>query len=384
MRFKFLFLIILCFLLTGCGKNIAIIEANNNLSFEYGTDIYLHDLINITDGYIINDTLINYENIGPLTVNIDYIDIKKHKDSIKVDINLIDTTAPILNISSNIYTTLGNEVNICKSGFYGDNADRNLTCQVSGEYDINNLGIYNLKVDIIDDSNNVTSKNIKLHVVDEMNYSEPTIIEDNLEEMILKYKTDKTMIGIDVSTFQGDIDWQLVKNSGIEFAIIRIGYGHTNDGLILDNNAIKNLTEAKNVGLKIGGYFYSYATEIWEAEEQANFIVDNLKDFKFDLPIAFDYEDWSKFNTYNINFYDINRVAKRFMQILEDNGFKSMIYGSKYYLNTVWNIDEYPTWLAHYTYNTDYDKEYFLWQFTNTGIVPGINSYVDLDILYLE
>ena len=102
MRFKFLILIILCFLLTGCGKNIAIIEVNNNLSFEYGTDIYLHDLINITDGYIINDTLINYENIGPLTVNIDYIDIKKHKDSIKVDINLIDTTAPILNISSNI------------------------------------------------------------------------------------------------------------------------------------------------------------------------------------------------------------------------------------------------------------------------------------------
>ena len=372
--------------MSGCGKNVAIIEINNNLSFEYGTDIYLHDLINITDGQITNDGLIDYKDVGSLTVNIDYMDIKKHKDSIQVNINLVDTIAPILNTSTNFYTTIGNEPDICKSSFYGDIADRNLTCLITGDYDVNELGTYNLKISIIDDSNNQTEKDVKLHVVEEISKSNNNtdIIEDNLEDMISKYKTDETMIGIDVSTFQGNINWQQVKDSGVEFAMIRIGYGHTVNGIMLDNYAIQNITEAQKVGIKVGGYFYSYATELWEAEEQANFIVNALKGIKLDLPIAFDYEDWAKFNTYNINFYDINQVAKKFMTILENNGFQSMIYGSKYYLNNVWNTNDYPTWLAHYTYETNYDKDYYIWQFTNTGIVPGINGYVDLDILYLE
>ena len=102
------------------------------------------------------------------------------------------------------------------------------------------------------------------------------------------------------------------------------------------------------------------------------------------MPIVFDYETWKSFPTYNINIVDLNKVAKRFLDILHDNGYEGMNYSSKYYLNTIWDLSEYPTWLAHYVSKTNYDKDFKVWQFSNTGEVPGINGFVDLDVLYLE
>lgn len=370
-----------------CGKNIAVVSPRDNLVFEYGDKIVLDNLVSIEDGYLINgDKEYDYKDIGEQTVTIDYQDTKKHKGKYDVTINIVDSVKPVLSISSNLYVLKDNEIDVCKRAFYADNADRNVACQVTGEIDTALEGKYKVNVKVTDASGNYVDKDVTVNVIEKFEETPEVEIEpDKIEDMILKYKTEDTLLGIDVSNHQGDIDWETVKNSGVEFVFIRIGYGHNREAKIMEDEKFRqNLEGAKNVGLKVGLYFYSYATEIWEAEEQANWIVKTLNGEKIDLPIVFDYETWKSFPTYNINIVDLNKVAKRFLDILHDNGYEGMNYSSKYYLNTIWDISEYPTWLAHYVSKTNYDKDFKVWQFSNTGEVPGINGFVDLDVLYLE
>lgn len=370
-----------------CGKNIAVVSPRDNLVFEYGDKIVLDNLVSIEDGYLINgDKEYDYKDTGEQTVTIDYQDTKKHKGKYDVIINIVDSVKPVLSISNNLYVLKDNEIDVCKRAFYADNADRNIACQVMGDIDTTKEGKYKVNVKVTDASGNYVDKDVVVNVIEKFEETpEVEIVPDKIEDMILKYKTEDTLIGIDVSNHQGDIDWEMVKNSGVEFAFIRIGYGHNREAKIMEDEKFrKNLEGARNVGLKVGLYFYSYATEIWEAEEQANWIVKTLNGEKIDLPIVFDYETWKSFPTYNINIVDLNKVAKRFLDILHDNGYEGMNYSSKYYLNTIWNLSEYPTWLAHYVSKTNYDKDFKVWQFSNTGEVPGINGFVDLDVLYLE
>ena len=349
--------------------------------------IRLYNLVSIEDGYLINgDKEYDYKDTGEQTVTIDYQDTKKHKGKYDVIINIVDSVKPVLSISNNLYVLKDNEIDVCKRAFYADNADRNIACQVMGDIDTTKEGKYKVNVKVTDASGNYVDKDVVVNVIEKFEETpEVEIVPDKIEDMILKYKTEDTLIGIDVSNHQGDIDWETVKNSGVEFAFIRIGYGHNREAKIMEDEKFrKNLEGARNVGLKVGLYFYSYATEIWEAEEQANWIVKALNGEKIDLPIVFDYETWKSFPTYNINIVDLNKVAKRFLDILHDNGYEGMNYSSKYYLNTIWNLSEYPTWLAHYVSKTNYDKDFKVWQFSNTGEVPGINGFVDLDVLYLD
>lgn len=370
-----------------CGKNIAVVSPRDNLVFEYGDKIVLDNLVSIEDGYLINgDKEYDYKDTGEQTVTIDYQDTKKHKGKYDVIINIVDSVKPVLSISNNLYVLKDNGIDVCKRAFYADNADRNVTCQIMGDIDTTKEGKYKVNVKVTDASGNYVDKDVIVNVIEKFEETpEVEIVPDKIEDMILKYKTKNTLIGIDVSNHQGDIDWESVKNSGVEFVFIRIGFGHNREAKIMEDEKFRqNLEGARNVGLKVGLYFYSYATEIWEAEEQANWIVKTLNGEKIDLPIVFDYETWKSFPTYNINIVDLNKVAKRFLDILHDNGYEGMNYSSKYYLNTIWNLSEYPTWLAHYVSKTNYDKDFKVWQFSNTGEVPGINGFVDLDVLYLE
>ena len=379
--------LIVVMLCCSCGKNIAVVSPRDNLVFEYGDKIVLDNLVSIEDGYLINgDKEYDYKDTGEQTVTIDYQDTKKHKGKYDVIINIVDSVKPVLSISNNLYVLKDNEIDVCKKAFYADNADRNIACQVMGDIDTTKEGKYKINVKVTDASGNYVDKDVVVNVIEKFEETpEVEIVPDKIEDMILKYKTEDTLIGIDVSNHQGDIDWETVKNSGVEFAFIRIGYGHNREAKIMEDEKFrKNLEGARNAGLKVGLYFYSYATEIWEAEEQANWIVKTLNGEKIDLPIVFDYETWKSFPTYNINIVDLNKVAKRFLDILHDNGYEGMNYSSKYYLNTIWNLSEYPTWLAHYVSKTNYDKDFKVWQFRNTGEVPGINGFVDLDVLYLD
>ena len=107
-----------------------------------------------------------------------------------------------------------------------------------------------------------------------------------------------------------------------------------------------------------------------------------IKKYSLELPIAFDWACWSDFNSFHISYTNLNDIALEFLNEVENSGYKGIIYGSASYLEKIWKIEEYPTWLAHYTKKTDYEKDYLMWQQTASGLVPGIEGNVDLNILY--
>lgn len=381
-----LLIILIIFMLCGCGRMQATISIKENLNFQVYSTIKFSDLIEINDGFIVDDKEILLDNIGNNSANISYQDYKKHKANIKVEFNVYDDTAPFLSMSNNVYKIVNSDFNLCDSAFYGDNYDRNVACLIDGDYDKNTVGAYKLNMIVRDASGNESNKEFTLHIIKEYanNTGENNIPTGlNIGDAIKKYKNDETMIGIDVSSFQGQIDWEKVKNSGVEFAIIRLGFGYTvNMELVSDKYFKENLKSAKEQGLKVGVYFYTYANTLEEIREQAKFISDNLDGETLDLGVTFDWENWNNFQDYQVSFYDLDNMYNNFNSFLKNKGYNTMLYGSKFYLNNVWNTNDKDVWLAHYTDITNYDKDYKLWQFTDKGIVDGINGFVDLDVLY--
>lgn len=386
-------IIILTMLLTGCNqeetkKNIKIkenteITTNQKNDYEYASKVYLKDLVSIKNGELVNpDEVINTEGLGQNKIEFLY---KNHNDQIEkyqVQFNIVDTTIPVINVS-NFSTTKGKKIDILSKTMCGDNYDRQIKCYIEGDYNFDKPGIYPLKIVAIDSNNNKNTANFKLTVNEKTSNNSSSPNYYYLEDLIKDHKNDKTMIGIDVSSWQSDINWQKVKSAGVEFAMIRIGFGQNKNGeLTFDSKFQQNLLNAKANNIKVGLYFYSYAKSEEDAIKQAKWIIDNLNGEKLDLPIAFDWEIWSNFSSYNLNFNDLNKIAKAFMDEISENGYQSMLYGSAFFTNRIWNIPEYDVWLAHYTKKTDYSKPYSIWQLSSQGKVPGINGYVDLNILY--
>ena len=371
--------------LCGCGKMKAIVEVKDNLEYPVYSKINLSDLININDGFISEDKEILLDKVGENKITIDYQDYKKHKGSIEVNVKAYDKERPFLSMSSNVYKVVNSDFDLCSSAFYADNYDRDLKCFINGEYDKMKIGNYKLELVVRDQSGNESSQNFNLHMIEKFNSNDNIATPEgyDFKEAITNYKNDNTMLGIDVSSFQGEIDWGKVKEAGVEFVIIRLGFGYTvNMELVLDKYFQENLKGAKENDIKIGVYFYSYANEIEEVKKQAQFIVDNLNGEDLDLGVTFDWENWSNFKDYHVNLYDLDNMYNSFKSVLEGNGYRTVLYGSKFYLKNIWNTDDKDIWLAHYINKTNYDKDYVMWQFSDKGIVEGINGFVDLDVLY--
>ena len=192
------------------------------------------------------------------------------------------------------------------------------------------------------------------------------------------------MVGIDVSSWQGNINWEKVKAAGCEFVMIRIGYGfNKKNENVFDTRFKNNLKNAKKAGLKVGLYYYSYAKTKEEAAAQAKWIVETLNGETLDLPIAFDWEIWGGFSNYKMNFNDLNEIAESFINEINKANYEGVNYSSAYFANNVWNLNS-RTWLAWYTDNNTFEKPYFMWQLSSIGKIKGISEYVDLDILYLD
>ncbi len=200
----------------------------------------------------------------------------------------------------------------------------------------------------------------------------------------------QSTIGIDVSKWNGDINWTKVKNSGVSFVIIRLGYrGYGKEGSMnLDTNFYKNLNGAKNAGLRVGVYFYSQATSEAEAVEEASFCLEALGGASLNYPIFLDVE-----NTGHNGRADGNskttwtKVINAFCRTISANSsYKVGVYASKDYLtnkistgNLVGNCQ---IWLAHWTNKTNYSGKYSFWQYTDSGKVSGISGNVDMNIAY--
>lgn len=384
--------ILLCLIIImfGCTKkekieNVFHLDVKNNVEFEYASDVYIDSLVNSNDIRIINEEQeLDTYSLGEHTFNIEYIkDETKYNEEIKY--NVVDTTKPLVLINSSYTITKGTKKDLVNMVLCADNYDKRPNCYIEGNYDVNKVGTYNLQYIAIDSSNNKSIHSFKLKVVKpakEKNDSKDKP-KFQIKDLINDYKKDNTMIGIDISSWQSNIDFQKVKDSGVEFVMIRLGFGHNkNNELVLDNKFERNIKKAKEANLKVGIYFYSYANSIDKVKEQVNYILEKLNGEFLDLPIAFDWEDWSKFNKYNISLTDINLIAQTFIDEIKKHNYEAALYSSKYYLEKIWGINKYNTWLAHYTNNTSYKGKYFMWQLSNRGKVPGINGDVDLDILY--
>ncbi len=198
---------------------------------------------------------------------------------------------------------------------------------------------------------------------------------------------------IDVSYYQKDIDWNAVRSSGIEYAIIRVGYrGYSNGALKDDPNFTKNITGALNAGLKVGVYIFSQAISTDEAVEEANFILGKISGYNITLPVAMDFEYVSQAaNKGRLYQAGLSReaataVCSAFCDRVAGAGYTPMIYANKNMLNDQVDANtlgsKYKIWLANYTNCTDYAGAYTFWQYSSNGSVNGIAGRVDMNFWY--
>lgn len=200
-----------------------------------------------------------------------------------------------------------------------------------------------------------------------------------------EYKASR---GVDVSSYQGDIDWQQVYDSGVRFAIVRAGGMYYGSGeLYTDDNFIKNIEGAKAAGLRVGAYFFSQAISEDEAEAEAKFVLDLLGDRKLDLPVFFDWERISgdTARTDGLDNETLTACAAKFCQTIESAGFDAGVYiynDTGYYGYDLAQLEDYTFWCVGIsTYPCFYYAHEF-WQYSFKGTVPGINADCDLNMMF--
>lgn len=186
--------------------------------------------------------------------------------------------------------------------------------------------------------------------------------------------------GIDVSTWQGDnIDWNAVKNSGIEFVMIRSNFGWTG----VDKRFKQNIEGAKAAGLKVGVYLYSYATNVTEASWEFDNLMRTISGYELDYPVAYDLEDPKAQGNLSVN--ELTDIAVTFCEKVKQAGYTPMVYGSVSWLENKLDynrIRDYKIWVAQYNSVCQYDYDYNIWQYTSQGKVDGIDGDVDRNICY--
>jgi GH25 family lysozyme M1 (1,4-beta-N-acetylmuramidase) len=369
-------------------KNAVVkVVLKDNLEANFADTLRVSSFIESINGKIVDDYYLNTDSLGKKKIDFEYINDDGIKIKYNYEINVVDREAPLIWLGKSYNVTRGSEDNLIDKIMCGDNYDNNPECVIEGDYNLDNVGSYNLVFKATDSSGNVSKKKFILNVNEASSKKESNGVKSVTEfsDVIKNYKNDNTQIGIDVSKWQGDIDFSKLKSAGVEFVIIRIGSSTGINGEnFIDSKFIQNIKNANSVGIPVGVYFYSYANSVDRAISDAKWIIENIKDYKVELPIAFDWENWGSFNTYELSFFGLTNMAKGFMDTVKDAGYDAMLYSSKTYLENIWMSVDYPVWLAHYTKNTNYAGDYSYWQICSNGRVDGINGDVDIDIRYID
>ena len=194
--------------------------------------------------------------------------------------------------------------------------------------------------------------------------------------------------GIDVSSYQKDIDWNAVKHAGIEFAMIRIGYrGWSTGELDLDDCFYEHIEGAIDAGLDVGVYFFSQALNQEEAVEEAEFTLETIKGYNITCPVVFDWEEVDAVDarTNEMNMLLLTSCAQAFCQTVENAGYDAAVYFNQTYGYSQLNLEslkEFDFWLAEYADSPTFVYDFLMWQYTNEGLVPGIEGNVDLNIMF--
>lgn len=195
--------------------------------------------------------------------------------------------------------------------------------------------------------------------------------------------------GIDVSTFQGDIDWKKVKNDGIEFAIIRLGFrGYESGKIVLDSKYEDNIEGSLKAGLDTGVYFFTEALDEEEAIEEADFVIENLENYKINMPVVIDVEessDTEKTRTRDLTADQRTKNVIAFCERIKDAGYDVMIYGNLKSFMIMMNIEEleeYDKWFAYYRYPFHFPYKIKMWQYTAYEKIDGIDGKADVNLMF--
>ena len=203
-----------------------------------------------------------------------------------------------------------------------------------------------------------------------------------------------SLLGIDVSSYQGDINWNKVKNDGVDYAIIRLGYrgyGVETGKIKLDTKYHSNMKNAIAAGIPVGVYFYSQAVNEQEAIEEAEFVIENLKGYDIKYPVVFDMEEVNDepqyVRTSNLTTDERTDITIAFCERIKEEGYTPMVYG-----NISWMImhldmtrlEDYDKWFAQYFKTPFFPYEFSMWQYTPKGSISGVPGGVDLNMCFVD
>lgn len=217
-----------------------------------------------------------------------------------------------------------------------------------------------------------------------------------IDENGLKYYTDGegnkvSRLGIDVSEYQPEVDWVKVKDAGAEFVMVRLGFrGYGEAGNMAEDSMFKKHIEgARNAGLDVGVYFFSQAITDEEALEEAEFVLERIKNYEITCPVAYDVEEikFDESRTDNLDSEQFTRNCKIFCDKVEEAGYETMIYANMKWLAFTLDMEDltkYEKWYADYEIVPQNPYEISMWQYTETGSIDGVEGNVDLNIWFPE
>ena len=232
-----------------------------------------------------------------------------------------------------------------------------------------------------------TSPASVLHLLPENPYNK---FDFQYDGWFLKSTATECLSGIDVSAYQGDIDWHQVAEAGVDFAIIRLGYrGYESGKLAEDKFARQNLEGAAAAGIQLGVYFFSQALTVEEAREEAQFVLDMIDPYEVAMPVVYDWEHVNNESarTNNMDPYTATDCAKAFLEVIDEAGYWPMMYFNTFQARKLFYLDqlmEYDFWLALYSDRMTFPYKVDMWQYTCTGTIPGVFGDVDVNVLFLH
>ena len=343
------------------------------------TDFITEKNVELKDGNV----MLNTSDTGVFEVDIPYI-YNGCEFTQTLQYSVIDSTEPtILNTGWTPYHKVGTDFDLNNYVGFADNFDKTPALTFTGDIDPDKVGEYPLTATVTDSSGNSVTWDITINVVEQV----PVPVDDNprvnYSDFISRYDNGEVRFGIDVSTWQHDVDYNAVRDAGCSFVIIRVGYYYSE--VTMDDHFRTNLEIAKKAGLDVGLYFYTTDNTIEGAREHARWIAEQLDGQKLEFPVAFDWEEFSNFQQYGMSIHDLNEIYLAFADEIEKCGYSAILYSSKNFLDNFWSERtkaSHPVWLAHFVDETNYDGEYAMWQASAYGHIPGIRGDVDMDIIY--
>lgn len=245
--------------------------------------------------------------------------------------------------------------------------------------------IQNMDSNTIIDTYLISKTNARRH-----NYDMSNLVQDEIFWLYKENGKATSKIGVDVSSYQGDIDWKKVKAAGVDFAIVRVGIrGYGSGKLVEDEKFKSNMEGAIGAGLDVGVYFFSQSVTEEEAVEEAKFVCDLIKKYDVKYPVAYDSEKVSsasaRTNKAKLSANERTDMAIAFCDYVKSRGYEACIYSNKRwflrYLNLE-KLDDYGIWLAQYSSDLSFPFHFGMWQYTDKGKVDGIDGNVDIDIYF--